>query len=1119
MKFLSVTAFTGMLLCYAVLLPSQLPIEHVTMDQLIGINARGSDPVSRLRVFECVREYHQWNDDVGDAPSNTAQCPDDFNPMSSSFLRYRYNQSFNGAALINYDDFYHTLYQRSIPVLKGLAPMMRGYNYYPASSPHLLDQKPVCLDEPYQWLGQGQAPPASALPWNQSEPVAYRSHTVWATIMAARYGATTYDADDPFLTEFLKKHYVSEPGHSQYDDYVEKYPDRTGLHYIKYLETSNEPEKSWYDAPNDVQSGNGNTFWHMTAEQYAAQLSANYDGHGRSDAFRIANIYNEERYLGIKNADPLMKVVIGGLSDFRGKYIEDMIAWFVSNRTPGVHGFKSGPLLPFDVLNFHHYSTEFSANDSTGNFSLGIRYNDVTFAPIAGKGIAPEDDQLKAEIRYTYNRLAAQTPELASKEMWLTEFGYDHAGPYSAVRVPDIAGQDGFTTQAQWLMRSLLETAASERIHRATLYELRDEPGLYGSHFGYSGLLDANLQPKPSWYAVLTLKNVLTGYRFAENSDADNNHVSDDIAQVISQPDSAGAITRVYHFENGTDKNIYAFWSPTKSGQSYQASIQFPSGFECDEVSLVTIAEMDEDGQWTDWSHNIKYMNGGLVVENLPVSETPAFLVLNRSKEDPPIPNITNLQATPLGCDAIRLDWTRQSIYQKYFICYVRQNADDTPESFDFTLQGVHLVADNLVGTATSTVLNDLDPGTPYWFYVVPVSLDGKLPDAWQTQSVFTGATPTPCDATPNNAGCLLNITPAQISYGYGAPLPSQVTELLSADFQPNNCSQVANGATSLNNWDDWDWQNNNPMATTIVVDFQQNVRIDIIHLLDSYGKGKLRFEYQDCTCTNWKPLAVESLPVGFDSWIHLSNFGNVVMQKLRITKLDPDAKIRKMFFVGAPASCSSTYQGYNAGRITNATAATVRQQSAIITWRPAPLNQLAPTQGYVPEYRIRYSDQWNGDVLINPMVVMAPVGAWNAEPFVELIGLQPETNYKVEIAPGYEAGNCAVGTGNRTFLLFSTTGDANRPEDRNLQQVNKVDVLVVQPSPSSHTAQLFFPREGFVHVEAYSVSGKRVLSEGVDPSATNLMLQVDAWDPGVYVIVLRDTEGRTINGRLAVVR
>lgn len=1120
MKYFSLTAFAGLLLfCFTSYLPAQLPIERVTMDQLIGINARGSDPLARLRVFETVREYHQWNDDVGDAPSDIAQCPDDFNPLAPSFLRYRYNQSFNGAALINYDDFYRTLYQRTVPVLKGLAPMMRGYSYYPAWSPHLLDQKPVCLDEWYQWGGQAQAPPASALPWNQSAPVAYRSHTVWATIMAARYGTTVYDTNDPFLTEFLKKHYVTDPGHSLYDDYVEKYPDRTGLHYFSYLETSNEPEKSWYDAPYDVQSGNGNTLWHMTAEQYAAQLSANYDGHGCSDAFRITNIYNEERYLGIKNADPQMKVVVGGLSDFRGKYIEDMITWFVANRTPGVHGFKHGPVLPFDAINFHHYSTEFSANDSTGNLSLPSRYENITYAPIGGQGISPEEDALKAEIRYTYNRLIDHTPELASKEMWLTEFGYDHAGPYSAVRVADVPGQDGLTTQAQWLMRSLLETAASERIHRATLYELRDEPGLYGSHFGYSGLLDANLQPKPSWYAALTLKNVLTGYRFAENSDADNNHVSDNIVQVVSQPDSAGAQTRVYHFENGTDQDIFVFWSPTKTGQTYQASIQFPGGVECDKASLITVAAMDENGQRTNWSHNIEYMNGGLVVENLPVSETPAFLVLNRGKEDPPVPNIINLQATPLGCDAMRLDWTSQTTYQKYYVYYVSQDADNTPESFQFSNPGVRLVADNLAGTATSTMINDLNPGTPYWFYVVPVSHDGKFPDAWQTQAVFAGATPNPCDATPLNAGCLLNITPNQITYGFGTPTPSQVHALLSADDLPNTCSQVANGAISTNNWDDWDWQGNDPQATGIVVDFQQNVRIDIIHLLDSYGKGQLRFEYQDCTCSNWKPLAVADLPVGFDSWIRLSNFGNVVLHKLRITKLDPDAKIRKLFFVGAPANCSSTYQGHNAGRITNATAATVREQSAILTWRPAPLNQLAPTLGFVPEYRIRYSDQWNGDVLISPRVVVAPVGAWEAAPFVELIALQPGTTYKVEISPGYEAGNCATGTDNRTFVLFTTKGSVNLPEERNLARVNVPDVLVVQPSPAIHTAQLYFPRDGFIHLEAYALSGNRVLSQEVDASATNLMIQVAGWEPGLYIVLLRDAGGITLNGRLAVVR
>ena len=149
----------------------------------------------------------------------------------------------------------------------------------------------------------------------------------------------------------------------------------------------------------------------------------------------------------------------------------------------------------------------------------------------------------------------------------------------------------------------------------------------------------------------------------------------------------------------------------------------------------------------------------------------------------------------------------------------------------------------------------------------------------------------------------------------------------------------------------------------------------------------------------------------------------------------------------------------------------------------------------------------------------MAPVGAWNAEPFFELVGLQPGTTYKVEIEPGYEAGSCAVGTGNRTFMLFSTTGNANRPEDRNLQQVNAADFLVVQPIPAIHTAQLFFPREGFVNLEVYALSGNRVLSQAVDPTVTNLTVPVSGWEPGLYLVLLRDNHGLSINGRLAVVR
>jgi hypothetical protein len=1089
----------------------------VTMDQLLGINTRGSDPVRFLRGFNHVREYHQWNDDVGDAASSQAVCPEDFNPASGAFLRYRFNPSLNNAALIYYDDFYNQLYQRAVPVLKGLAPQMRGYNGYPLFAPQLLDQKAVCLTGPYQWLGQGTPPPVYLMPSNQSVPALYRSHALWATLFTARYGSNAFAATSLYSTNFLQPHLITQPSQSAYDDLVERWPRRTGLDAIRYIENNNEPEKSWYDTYASIQEGQGNTFWQMTASQYAAQLSADYDGHGRSAAFKITGLNDSSAWLGIKNVDPAMRVVMAGPADFRGRYVEDIIAWCRANRTPGVHGFWRGDLLPFDVVNFHHYSTQFSANDNGLYNSLAERYHDIKKAPIEGPAITPEADNLRGEILYTAQRLETAEPSLAGKEFWLSEFGYDSQGANSAIRVPAVPGQDGQKTQAQWLVRSVLEIAATRRVSKAMLYELRDEPGLYSSTFGYSGLITADLRPKRAWYYVQTLQNVLHGY-YCDPQAPPTALVSPDVVQIVSS-DPAAQQTRVLKFSRSDGGVVYALWSPTGSAVSYTASLVFAHSVQFSQASLVEFAEMDEDGQWSNRTQQIVPGPGGLRVDGLPIGESPVFLVLGQGRHDLPAPPLTGLTAQATCCDAVQLSWQPHPDHHFYRVFYGKVSEVGTAVPFDFTHAGWKLHELELGGQASGTLVAGLTGGQAYRFFVVPVDDKGRMPAGWASAPVYAVATPGNCAA--GSANCLIDIQASQLSYGYGLVPTAVVRELLGANNQVNTCSEIAPGATSTNNWDDWDWMENDPLARAITIDLQQSYTLSSINLLDSYGKGQLLFEYKNCACDQWQPFQIVTLNVDFDRWMYVPVQRTMPVRYLRVSKLDPDAKIRKLFFCGAPVSCDPAQQAFQPGALTDLEAPFIRDNSARLRWTALPYNTAYPQLGYSPAYRIRYASQWTpGGQLIDPLEAHAIPGAWEKTVYYELTNLAPGVTYRAEVKPEAGTPACSGPTSGQWIEFTTARGEVVYRDAPPREMPAQAAGMAVQPNPASERVALLAPRAGYQRLEVVQAATGAVQQDHVlDSALTSWSLDVSALPPGLYVLRLRGAGLPDQVGKLVVLR
>ncbi|MFD0673432.1 fibronectin type III domain-containing protein [Cohnella sp. GCM10027633] len=365
-------------------------------------------------------------------------------------------------------------------------------------------------------------------------PASYAEHADHMFQYAARYGSTAV-ADNKLKLAAGQ-------------------PRSTGLDTLKYFENWNEQDKWWRDREG-----------YFNPYEYAAMSSADFDGHQGAMGNTV----------GVRNADPNAKLVMGGLADPKLEYVRALKFWSDFNR---------GGSFPWDVINIHHYSNN-GTNQTTGN-----------------AGISPEADDLKGKLQKFVDYRDRYLP---GKEVWITEFGYD-TNQSSPQKVSAIGTMSVQEVQANWIVRSYLAAAASG-IDKAAMYMLRDVNAASSTQFDSSGLTGSQSTghaPKISWYYVYTLKNRLTGMQY------------------LGEQDSGNASVKIYKFKNATTgAGAYVVWSPTSSDakvNNYSLSLQgSPTS-----ATLVTMASGDTDGVTSSLS-----MSGGAVTVN--VSERPIFVMTN----------------------------------------------------------------------------------------------------------------------------------------------------------------------------------------------------------------------------------------------------------------------------------------------------------------------------------------------------------------------------------------------------------------------------------------------------------------------------------------------------------
>lgn len=244
---------------------------------------------------------------------------------------------------------------------------------------------------------------------------------------------------------------------------------KIGLNLVKYIECDNERDKWWKGKKAQ-----------QTAEEYAANLSAFYDG----------NQGKLGKNIGVKTADPNMQVVMGGLGDAKPEFIEKMIAWCKKNRGMRSDGTVN---LCFDVINYHLY-----ANDAFVNGGK------------ATKGVAPElaeIGQIADKFIDVRNRHAKGIP------VWVTETGYD-VGKTPQAAIP-IASKTSYITQADWNLRTAL-LYARHGISRCMFYMLDDAGGIKNPvQYSSSGFVNDDGSKRPSADYFLQTKKLIGNYIYS----------------------------------------------------------------------------------------------------------------------------------------------------------------------------------------------------------------------------------------------------------------------------------------------------------------------------------------------------------------------------------------------------------------------------------------------------------------------------------------------------------------------------------------------------------------------------------------------------------------------------
>ncbi|MEI6410680.1 MAG: T9SS type A sorting domain-containing protein, partial [Bacteroidota bacterium] len=780
------------------------------------------------------------------------------------------------------------------------------------------EQKPICFD-------QG--------PVNQYAPEAYWDYAKWVSVVSARYGARNvcnnpFDPTCGLLRSAVMDGDVVGAGVS-------------GLGFLKYMELGNEPDKWWYD---DVNRNTPNALYQMMPQQYAALLDAAYDGAGKSPSFLIPG--DPGSYLGIKNIDPQIKVAMAGLSEFRGRYMIEMLESAYSLRASNPAIAKK---IPFDILNIHHYcsSNPFIGADYINQPAL---WNNYDYFGFNDKGVSPEQCQLRKRYERYLERLITEIPtdairkELLKMQYWLSEFGYDTNKGSWVKAVLEQNNQSYFTTQAQWLVRSYLELAAVEYeyegqkmvLDKVAAFDLRDvgphgedvDASPNGGLFTHSGLLTNDFKPKRSWYHIQTMIHVLGDTKFTKDLNPTG----------AIQFDNGGAAPRIFYFKNPDGKRVLAIWSPTATKVTdrhltipLSVLAQNASDYGISATDRYTIIQpTDNNEAGARLGFDVSGGNLKLDASTVSISETPIYVVLGQKISDPAVRYPAATPRLSPYCNEALLEWNPASSNGcTWNIYYARKNLLPVyTNCMDY--KSVDLLGNGVVQTYRTGVpletgrllLNGLAASTPYVLFLVYVNAAG-IPANEPLVFCFSTTDIRPCVFNPcftitAPEGCLgayatdynkLAIENEGTTYNFDCP-PTQQGPYTGGDPKNIiNCAAYSTGTGCGNPFlfpDSQLWSVCN--KPEVVVEFKTPVLLNAIKFYHHSGSDLVEIYYGSCKKPNERIYVTTFRPNSCNTWVSLNeNMPLAPVSKLYFRKItargrniNPNVKIGKLHFCGS---------------------------------------------------------------------------------------------------------------------------------------------------------------------------------------------------------------------------
>ena len=446
---------------------SDIAAKRISVNHLLGINAFEWDflqdpvyPADGSKIFEAkfklINSFGQFRHYL------------DWEKLEFTPGKYTFNQTRSGGWNLD------VIYQRCKQA--GIEPLV------------CIKNAPNWLYKSYPVSEQNAENVPLAYPANRLLPSSYVAMAKVGFQFAARYGANK-KIDSGLLSVDTSRRWR--------DDIVNEV--KIGLNTVKYVECNNEPDK-WWKGKQAMQS----------AEEYAANLSAFYDGHmGRLG-----------KNVGVKTADPSMVVVMGGLATPDINYVKAIVAWCKKNRGLKADGSVN---LCFDVINYHLYANNID------------EWHVKLFKLQRGKAPELSEQGDKADEFVAYAHTINK-----KMEVWNTESGYD-VDLSSAQKAIAIKRKSALITQADWILRSSL-LYARHGVNRAFYYMLTDLNPTVG-RFASSGFIVGDKR-KPVADYFFQVKNLMGNYVY--NSTVNNDPLVDIYTMekkmmfILTVPDEVG---------------------------------------------------------------------------------------------------------------------------------------------------------------------------------------------------------------------------------------------------------------------------------------------------------------------------------------------------------------------------------------------------------------------------------------------------------------------------------------------------------------------------------------------------------------------------------------------------